>query len=101
MEKYTIYPTNISTNIFWKTAKNSSSKKIDYNYNTLFIPKKLDYSKKFKFFPITRNSSELYKANRKYEYDNLYFNSLINNKSQNKSLKLETLNKIKIYNTEL
>ena len=101
MEKYNIYPTNISTNIFWNTVKNSSSKKLDYNYNTLFIQKKLAYSKKIKFYPITRNSSELCKSNRKYEYDNLYFNSLINNESQNKNLKLEPLNIRKIYNTEL
>ena len=101
MEKYTIYPTNISTNIFWNTAKNSSSKKLDYNNNTLFIPKKFAYSKKFKFYPITKNSSELYKTKRKYEYDNLYFNSLINIESQNKNLKLEPLIKRKIYNIEL
>ena len=96
MEKYTIYPTNISTNIFWNTGKNSSSKKLDYNYNTLRIPKKFAYSTKYNFYPIARNSSELYKTNRKYEYDNLYFNSLINNESKNKNLKIEPLIKGKI-----
>ena len=101
MDKYTIYPTNISTNIFWNTGKNLSSKKLDYNYNTLLIPTKLAYSKKYNFYPITRNSSELHKTNRKYEYDNLYFNSLINNESKNKTLKLEPLIKRKIYNTDL
>jgi len=101
MEKYTIYPTNISTNIFWNTGKNSTSKMFDYNYDTLFIPKKFAFSKKYKFYPITRNSSELFKPKRKYEYDNLYFNSLINNENQSKNLKLEPLIKRKIYNTEL
>ena len=101
MEKYTIYPTNISTNIFWNTGKNSSAKKLDYYYNTLFIPKKFAYSKAFKFCPITRNSSELCKTNRKYEYNNLYFNSLTNNDCKNKNLKLKPLIKRKIYNTEL
>ena len=100
MEKDSLYPTNKSTNIFFNTGKTTSPNKLDYNHNTLFGPKTSQNSKKFKFYPFSRNFSKLYNSNRNYEIDNLFFNSLINNDSQIKNLKLESLLKRAIYNSE-
>ncbi len=91
MKKDDLYPTNKSINIFYNKGKNTFTRKLDHNFNTLFVPKK---------YPISRNYSKLYNSNRKYEIDNLYFNSLLNNNSQIKNLKLGPLFKRKICNSE-
>jgi hypothetical protein len=66
----------------------------------LFVPKKPNHSKKYKFYPISRNFLKSFNSNKIYESDNLYFNSLINNNSQIKNLKLRPLFKRTIYNSE-
>ena len=68
MKKDDLYPTNKSINIYYNKGKNPFTRKLDHNFNTLFVPKK---------YPISRNYSKLYNSNRKYEIDNLYFNSLL------------------------
>ena len=100
MKKDDLYPTNKSINIFYNTGKNTSPKKLDHNFNTFFVPKKSSHSKKYKLYPNSRNFSKLYNSNRKYEIDNLYFNSLINDNSQIKNVKLGPLFKRTIYNSE-
>ena len=100
MKKDDLYPTNKSINIFYNTGKNTSPKKLDHNFNTFFVPKKSSHSKKYKLYPKSRNFSKLYNSNRKYEIDNLYFNSLINDNSQIKNVKLGPLFKRTIYNSE-
>jgi len=100
MIKDDLYPTNKSINIYFKKNKNTSPKKLNDYCNTMLVPRKSSHSKKFKFYPSSRNFSNLYNSNRKYEIDNLYFNSLINNDSQIKNLKLCPIYNRTIFNSE-
>ena len=103
MEKYTFYPTNISTNIFFNTGKNSLYKKFDYKFNTIFSPESISQSKNIQFFPLKRTFSDLTLTNLHYNKDN-FFNSYINNFKEKEKMKILKLNPIinrRKYNNEL
>lgn len=99
MEKYLINQNIITSNGCFHTGKNISKNNIDYKFNTIILPKKLPTYRRITFFPIKNNLSDLALTNRQIEEETFSYQSKNHKNSQ--KLKLEPLNKSKLYKNNL
>ena len=93
----------ITTKGFSKTGKNSKTKKIEYKYKTIFLPKKQPQNRRITYFPIKKNLSDFALTNRQISEEIIPYQN-ISSTSKNKidgKLKLEPLIKKRLINDEL
>ena len=93
----------MTTKAFSQTGKNATTKKIEYKYKTIFLPKKTPQYQRITFFPIKKNFSDLSLSNRQFNEEIIPCQSqdnIIKDKIDSK-IKLAPLAKKKLFNEEM
>ena len=92
-----------TTKGFFQTGKNSQGEKINYQYKTIFLPKKLSNYTRITFYPLKKNFSDLALTNRQFNEEIIPCHSH-DNRSTNKiysKTKLKPLGKNKLFDEEI
>ena len=93
----------LTTKGFSQTDKNSTTKKIEYKYKTIFLPKKHPQNKRIIYFPIKKNFSDFALTNRQMSEEFIPYQN-ISRISKNKihgKIKLDPLIRKRLINDEL
>ena len=91
----------LTTKGFSITGKNSFSKNIDYNYQTIIMPKNLYQYHRITYFPIKRNHSDITLTNRQNNEDVFLIKSQLNKFTRNKiKIKLDPIIRNKIFDDD-